>query len=281
MRSSWWTTDPATGQVTPSPPMATTGFGSFAGPHLVGPPRQEPRDRSCAGRMGRAPRRRRPVVASQAGSQLATGAEAWVYSASLLFDAAGHVYRDTPPPDPDGLLAALVRRNVLPAGSSNVLVRRELLSELGPLDERLGALADWDLWLRLARRSRPSVSPEVVVGYRQHVGNMSYGTAPWDEFALLSAKHSADAAETGQSFDPVGLGFWIAATQMQRGERGGAIQTHLAVGMKHRSLRHILSAVRAPLGPRALALRQPGPERVAAPEWLEEQLEGADAEPIG
>jgi len=47
-------------------------------------------------------------------------------------------------------LATLLRDNPLPLAS--VLVHRRCLEEVGAFDDSLGALEDWDLWLRVARR---------------------------------------------------------------------------------------------------------------------------------
>lgn len=71
-------------------------------------------------------------------------------------------------------LLELVRGNNIAV--SSVLVRRSTLAELR--FERLGdpkapACEDWDLWLKLAERTRFAFVPEPLTEYRQHGTNMS------------------------------------------------------------------------------------------------------------
>ena len=56
-------------------------------------------------------------------------------------------------------------RNVIPAGSSNVVARADLLRRTGEFDPSLTHLADWDLWIRLAEAGRPAACPEPLVAY--------------------------------------------------------------------------------------------------------------------
>ena len=49
-----------------------------------------------------------------------------------------------PSPSPEGLGDALLAHNAIPAGSSNVLVRRDALSAVGDWDESLD-LSEWDM----------------------------------------------------------------------------------------------------------------------------------------
>jgi glycosyltransferase involved in cell wall biosynthesis len=52
-----------------------------------------------------------------------------------------------PPPTPEDLLLELLDRNFIYAATT---VRRAVLDELGPFDERLGAAVDYEMWLRIA-----------------------------------------------------------------------------------------------------------------------------------
>lgn len=60
---------------------------------------------------------------------------------------------------------ALLRRNYI--GTYAVVVRRDLLRAVGGFDESLPRLQDWDLLLRLARRTRFAFVPEILVRGRQ------------------------------------------------------------------------------------------------------------------
>jgi len=61
----------------------------------------------------------------------------------------------------------------LVSGGSVVLARRAALDAAGPFDETLALREDWDLWIRLARRSRFVTVPEVLVGYTRRAGGGS------------------------------------------------------------------------------------------------------------
>ncbi len=55
--------------------------------------------------------------------------------------------------------------------TSTVLVRRECLETVGMFDETLPPLEDWDLWLRIARRSAIHILEEVLSENRKHSQN--------------------------------------------------------------------------------------------------------------
>jgi glycosyltransferase involved in cell wall biosynthesis len=84
----------------------------------------------------------------------ACGAD-WVYTAALTVDAHDRIlFAEMPgegPLDMPRLLAA----NPVPGGCSNVVARTELVRSLGAFDEKLSIIADWDLWIRLARNGQP------------------------------------------------------------------------------------------------------------------------------
>jgi glycosyltransferase involved in cell wall biosynthesis len=60
---------------------------------------------------------------------------------------------------------------------STVLFERRLHEEVGGFDPALSYGADWDLWIRLARRTEFLYVDEPLVQYRQHGGNMSRDVA--------------------------------------------------------------------------------------------------------
>jgi len=69
------------------------------------------------------------------------------------------------------LFPELIHGNFIPAIAP--LVRRPVLDAAGGFDERLTALEDWDLWLRLSLISEARYSAAVLVRYRVHPGGMS------------------------------------------------------------------------------------------------------------
>jgi glycosyltransferase involved in cell wall biosynthesis len=69
------------------------------------------------------------------------------------------------------LFPELIHGNFIPAIAP--LVRRTVLAAVGAFDDRLTALEDWDLWLRLSLIAEARYSPAVLVRYRVHPGGMS------------------------------------------------------------------------------------------------------------
>jgi glycosyltransferase involved in cell wall biosynthesis len=64
--------------------------------------------------------------------------------------------------------ADLLRGNFVP--TSTVVVRRSVLDAVGPFNERLLAVEDYELWLRIARVSPMVALPQVLCDYRVHDG---------------------------------------------------------------------------------------------------------------
>jgi glycosyltransferase involved in cell wall biosynthesis len=76
------------------------------------------------------------------------------------------------------LFPELIHGNFIPAIAP--LVRRTALDAAGGFDERLTALEDWDLWLRLALLAEARYTPAVLVRYRIQPGGMSEDRARMD-----------------------------------------------------------------------------------------------------
>jgi glycosyltransferase involved in cell wall biosynthesis len=104
-------------------------------------------------------------------AQLAAASEmraGWVYAGDVTVDAALRVRHGARPPGPDEVLAALRHHNAVPAGASNVMVRRDVLEATGRFDPELRTSEDWDLWLRLAANGRPACVAQPLVALRTH-----------------------------------------------------------------------------------------------------------------
>ncbi len=205
------------------------------------------------------------------------------YSGVVVLDAAWRVIGVTiPEPVPD-LRGLLLLRNVVPAGSSNVVVRTELVRSLGGFDERLHFNADWDLWLRLSELTSAAVRPEILVGYVRHPLSMAYGgRRARDEIRLLLHKH----ASAGLSFEPSRFLGWIASEHRTAGRRRDAVATYLWSAVSFRRARHLVSAVGTLVdadgtGPfsrlRGRRPVDPSGEPTPAPPWLE-RYRGAAAQ---
>jgi glycosyltransferase involved in cell wall biosynthesis len=104
-------------------------------------------------------------------AQLAAAEEAgadWAYCGEVAVDEELRVLGGTPPPPPEAVVAELRRYNAVPAGASNVTVRRDVLDTVGGFDAALRTSEDWDLWLRLAATGLPAWVPRPLVALRKH-----------------------------------------------------------------------------------------------------------------
>ena len=147
----------------------------------------------------------------------------WAYAGVVEIDADGRLLGGTPPPTPEDLVAGLAGRNLMPAGSSNVIVRHEALSQVGAFDEGLRHLADWDLWLRLAKVGIPACAPEPLVAYRIHHSQATLDTTGMvGEARVLEARHGAN---------PASIYRWLGWSHLRLGQRGMAARAYVrAVG---------------------------------------------------
>lgn len=112
--------------------------------------------------------------------QLAAAAETgrrWSYAGAVRIDSTLRIIGGTPPPRPEEVSRRMPSWNVMPGGSSNVIVRADTFRAAGSWDPTLVNLADWDLWARLAREGPPACVAAPLVGYRIHYGNASADTA--------------------------------------------------------------------------------------------------------
>jgi glycosyltransferase involved in cell wall biosynthesis len=178
--------------------------------------------------------------------EAAAAAEAgWVYAGVVEVDAEGRLLGGSAPPSPEELLAGLRRRNLMPAGSSNVVVRSDLLSASGGFDPRLRHLADWDLWLRLAGLGRPACVPAPLVAYRLHHGQATLDTTGMlAEASTLEARHGADRTAILR---------WAAWSQLRTGQRRAALRAYAGA---------VLAGDVASLARAAVALLHPRPSSV-------------------
>jgi glycosyltransferase involved in cell wall biosynthesis len=182
------------------------------------------------------------------------------------------------PPRAESLARELLRWNVLWGGGSNVLAAADLLHSLGGFDERLFQLADWDLWIRLARAAPAAVVDEVLVALLVHRDSMLLVDRRdvFAEFDYLRAKHREVGEQEGTEPDRARFARWAAAGYLRAGRRRAAARTYVRGAV---APGNVLRAAAAFLGPSAFAALSerrgsvPGAlgegERVArAPEWL-------------
>ena len=203
--------------------------------------------------------------------EAASAAEAgWVYAGVVEVDADGRLLGGGAPPSPEELLAGLRRRNLMPAGSSNVAVRSDLLSATGGFDPRLRHLADWDLWLRLAGLGQPAYVPAPLVAYRLHRGQATLDTTGMlAEASELEARHGADRTAILR---------WAAWSHLRTGRRRAALRAYTGAVLAG-DVTSLARAAVALLHPRPSTVRRPSrpsaTEAVwiaAGQRWLDESL---------
>jgi glycosyltransferase involved in cell wall biosynthesis len=199
-----------------------------------------------------------------------TAAHSLCYSGTVHIDQRNRVLRYAAPPDPRDLDRAVFASNALGTPSS-VIVRANVLERTGGFDERLSALADWDLWIRTLPAATPGASPEPLVAYRRHAESMmnANASALMAEFEMLRAKHRAEAEKRGLEFGRPWLLHWRAGRDLAAGRRVRASTGYLRCALADRNPRHLAPALGA-LGGRLERLGRSRRSRLASrPEWLD------------
>ena len=217
-----------------------------------------------------------------------TSGARWAYSAAAVVNDATEMLQLSPAPDPETIDEALLARNAVPGGCSNVVAETSLVHEVGGFDTELSLLADWDLWIRLALAAPAAASPEPLVAYVRHPGSMvSRGRQDVKrEVDRLVAKHRTQAAEYGVEPDVRGLYRYFARSHRRAGRRLPASRMSARIAIAHLSVGDALRAVGVLFGERVLhagarTKRKPPeaapPAAGVRPAWLDAYL-GSDIE---
>jgi glycosyltransferase involved in cell wall biosynthesis len=187
----------------------------------------------------------------------------WVYAGAVAIDLHGRLLAGDPPPSPESLVSELPRRNLMPAGSSNVMIRATDLISIGGFDPALRHLADWDLWLRMASVSGPALANKPLVGYRIHPTQATLDTTGMiEEASVLSLRHGADRASIYR---------WLAWSHLRQGRRNQAIRAY-GRAVSSGDFASIGRMVIAAAHPRPTSLRRRG----SSPESLDWQREAEE-----
>ena len=196
----------------------------------------------------------------------AAGDEAgFVYSGAVSIDDVGRVIASQPPIERTDLHSALLRWNEIPAGSSNVMVRRSALVALGGFDPGFTHLADWDAWIRISAEVSAVAHDSITVAYIQHAqANSLRPKAEFErEFDLLQEKHARAAGERGVCFDRPAFLSWLANRQLHAGRRRAAASLLLEAARLERRPLGVIRSGRALVGATSRRRRQP-----ATAEWI-------------
>jgi glycosyltransferase involved in cell wall biosynthesis len=151
----------------------------------------------------------------------ATASAGWAYGGDVAIDTDLRALHGAPPPAPGQLMVAMSHYNPVPAGSSNVVVRRSALDRVGWFDESLRSVPDWDMWIRLARDGGPACAPQPLVGCRVH------GPTITRNRQLMLAEVAIVAARYHLPVDRARHFRWAAWNSMLEGRRFEAM-THYA-----------------------------------------------------
>jgi glycosyltransferase involved in cell wall biosynthesis len=154
------------------------------------------------------------------------------------------------PPAPETLASTLLARNVLWGGCSNVIVKADVVRELGAFDERLFQLADWDLWIRLSRAAPAAACPEVVVACVDHRRSMLLTTEAdiFAELAYVERKHRAAREAAGVELDRRIFIRWVALGHRRAGRRLRASRVYVAGAVRERDPANLVRALAALVG---------------------------------
>jgi glycosyltransferase involved in cell wall biosynthesis len=198
----------------------------------------------------------------------------FAYGSAVHVDEDGTIIGIEWAPEPNELAPALLtKRNAIPAGCSNVMVRTDAARRVGGFDENLFHLADWDMWVRLVGAARPVACPEVLVGYLKHSANMLTVRERdiFGEFAYLSAKHEAASRARGLRFDGIDMARWVASHHRRAGRRREAARAYLRGALAYRSPIDVLRAANVCVNPRAVGPSPPpaGTAGFRPPAWLQ------------
>lgn len=195
----------------------------------------------------------------------------FVYAGVVVLDEAGHALETLPVPSVEALATQLLRVNVMPAGSSNVMAATKLLRQLGGFDVALSHIADWDLWIRLALSGRAAACGEVLVGYTEHRANwiLEDRSTLLTEFRRLLDKHEEQIRSRGVCVDEAMMFRWIAQSHRRSGERWAASRVYLSSAWKHRSLGNAVRALAVLGGERTIRSVRSRPGHSSRPDWLD------------
>lgn len=195
----------------------------------------------------------------------------FVYSAVVHTNLRGDVLTIDSPPPGDALPELLRAGHVIPGAASNVVVRTDLLREIGGFDERLFILEDPDLAIRLVERGRAASCEEAHAGYLQHEGARHLRDIDrlLTSFAYFRGKHpGVDGFILDNHLD------WVLRQHRRAGRKLAAARVCWTVARHEWSPRWFLRGLTYLAGNRArhaagrlkaVALRRPAREAGAGP----------------
>lgn len=192
----------------------------------------------------------------------------WCYGPGLVVTADHSVSDAYTPPPPDKLLDAMRTHNPLSGGSSDVMVRAELMRSIGGFDTSFKHLGDYETWMRLAMHGTPVRHDDFLVAYVKHDSNMSHRDLPGveAEFRQIADKHRAFGVKIERQYR------WLAIGLYRDGRPRQAAGVYLRTALRYRAPVNLARALVVLTGARATewALRVRSKQPVEYPAWLDQ-----------
>ena len=179
----------------------------------------------------------------------------WVGTGTVIVDTGLNVISGAACP-PEPLLPDLYMANFIPDGPSTVMVRTDLLREVGRFDVELRHLEDWDMWLRLAKASPFTGANRPLVANTVLHRNMSYALEDiGPALRTIEQRYRADRSAHGLRLTPAQL--WDAEAQLHINGGRRRAASYLLKGRRRIGGRLWLPrTVSAALAPRRLAVKR-------------------------
>jgi len=184
------------------------------------------------------------------------------YSSVLVVDGAMGLLGVSPAVPGGELRDELREYNAVPAGASNVVARASLLARSGRFDEDFSTLADWEMWIRLAREGRGEAVSEPLVAYRTPSWVLEDEPRHRQELESLIVKHPE------VSLDWAAYERWVADSLWGQGQASPAALRYAAAGLRHRDFGSLARAGKTALPLRRLRDRVRRARLGPIPDWI-------------
>jgi glycosyltransferase involved in cell wall biosynthesis len=194
------------------------------------------------------------------------------YASAAIVDSGYRMIDIHRAPPADEMPEQILRRQMIPGGCSNLIVRTEIARAAGGFDPELSMLADWDMWIRLMLRGKAAHSDELSVGYVMHDTSMSLTKldSTIAEIERVERKHADAARRHGVVMDGLGWSRWLAGRYRKSGDRRGARRAYLWGARRYRSPGNLIRVAGLQLGEAAMRAGsgRPPVELPEEPDWL-------------
>lgn len=166
-------------------------------------------------------------------ARLAADHTHWCYAGAVMVDEQLEILHAPSPDLPEDIVAGLPVRNRLPAGSSNIVVDRQVVVDLGGFDTTLRFHEDWDLWIRLWQQAgTPSCVVEPLVAFTLHEQNVTLAATDrsrvdglFADLAIIEQRYAHLRGD--QSVDRAMVWRWLASQYVRSGRRGAGVRAAL------------------------------------------------------